>query len=95
VRSLANHFVRLHGLGLEVGQGTPPERAIERLRPMVHFRRRDKVRAALGRWPPARCERALGRLLQAELACKTTGAPDLLLCRQAALELSRAAVTAR
>jgi DNA polymerase III subunit delta len=91
VRALANHFVRLQGLALEVERGTPAERAIERVRPMIHFRRRDKVRAALRRWPPARCGRALGRLIAAEIACKTTGSPDLLVCRQAALDLCRAA----
>jgi DNA polymerase III subunit delta len=95
VRSLANHFVRLQGLALEVERGTPAERAIERVRPAIHFRRRDKVRAALRRWPPARCGRALGRLLEAEIACKTTGSPDLLVCRQVALDLCRADGAAR
>lgn len=92
VRALANHLVRLQRLALQVERGEPAHKAIDQARPPIHFRRKDRVRAALGRWPAAKAAAALELLIEAELACKTTGRPADLVCRQAALELCRAAV---
>jgi DNA polymerase-3 subunit delta len=98
LRALANHVTRLHALALQVEAGTPLEEVIERARPPIHFRRRDSVGAELRRWPAARAATALGQLLEAEIACKTTGSPAVALCRRAALGvclLSRAPVEAK
>lgn len=91
VRALANHFGRLQRFVLQVAAGEPPDRVIDRARPPVHFRRKDKVKAALRRWPAGRCATALARLIELEIACKTTGSPADLLCRAAVLDLARAA----
>jgi DNA polymerase-3 subunit delta len=91
VRSLANHFARLHRFALLVERGEAAERVIEQARPPVHFRRKAAVGAALRRWRSRPAGRALARLLEAELACKRTGWPAELLCREVALDLCRAA----
>jgi DNA polymerase-3 subunit delta len=83
VRAQANHFARLHRLAALVERGEPVERVIERARPPIHFRRRSSVGAELRLWPAARAARALTRLLEAEIACKTTGWPARVLCREA------------
>jgi DNA polymerase-3 subunit delta len=87
VRALANHFARLHRLGAQLEHGEPVEQVIERARPPIHFRRKGSVRAELRSWPAARAARALARLLEAELGCKTTGWPAHALCQQAAFAL--------
>jgi DNA polymerase-3 subunit delta len=83
VRAQANHFARLHRLAALVERGEPLERVIERARPPIHFRRKGSVRAELRLWSAARAARVLARLLEAEIACKTTGWPARLLCREA------------
>ena len=98
VRALANHLVRLHALALQIEAGAPLEQVIERARPPIHFRRKASVSAQLRRWPAARAAAGLGRLLKAEIGCKTTGWPAAALCRRAALEVcltARAAVEDR
>ncbi len=85
LRALANHVTRLHALALQIEAGEPLEQVIERARPPIHFRRKPSVRAELRRWPAARAAAALGRLLEAEIGCKTTGRPAVALCRRAAL----------
>jgi DNA polymerase-3 subunit delta len=91
VRSLANHFARLQRFALQIERGEAAERVIDQARPPVHFRRKAAAGAALRRWRSRPAGLALGRLLEAELACKRTGWPAELLCREVALELCRKA----
>ena len=83
VRAQANHFARLHRLAALVERGEPVERVLERARPPIHFRRKSSVRAELRLWSAERAARALARLIEAEIACKTTGWPARALCREA------------
>jgi DNA polymerase III subunit delta len=83
VRAQANHFARLHRLAALLERGEPLERVIERARPPIHFRRKSSVRAELRLWSAERAARALARLIEAEIACKTTGWPARALCREA------------
>jgi DNA polymerase III subunit delta len=83
VRAQANHFARLHRLAALIERGEPVERVIERARPPIHFRRKASVRAELRLWPAARSARVLARLLEAEIACKTTGWPARVICQEA------------
>lgn len=91
VRALANHFVRLQRFALLAARGEAIERVVDQSRPQIHFRRRDKVKAALRRWSAPRAAGALERLLEAELMCKTTGYPAPLICRHVAMTLAREA----
>ncbi|MGH6896837.1 MAG: DNA polymerase III subunit delta, partial [Geminicoccaceae bacterium] len=83
VRAQANHFARLHRLAALIERGEPVEQVIARARPPIHFRRKDSVKAELRRWPAARAARVLAGLLEAEIACKTTGWPARVLCQHA------------
>ena len=87
VRALANHFARLHRLAAMVEGGELLEQVIERARPPIHFRRKSSVRGELRLWPAARAARALARLLDAEIACKTTGWPARVICQEALFAL--------
>jgi DNA polymerase-3 subunit delta len=94
IRAQANHFVRLRRLAAEVARGASPAQAIERARPPIHFRRKSDVAAALERWSGGRVTLVLGRLLEAEIACKTTGLPAAVICRHALLAACMAAAAA-
>jgi DNA polymerase-3 subunit delta len=83
VRAQANHLARLHRLAALVERGEPVERVIERARPPIHFRRKSSVHAQLRLWSAARAARVLARLLEAEIACKTTGWPARVICQEA------------
>lgn len=89
LRSVANHLARLHHLAGGVAAGEAIASVLAKARPPVHFRRKDSFRAELARWSTAGLARALGRLIAAEIACKTTGQPDDLLCRTALLTICR------
>ena len=83
VRALANHFARLHRLAAMVERGDGVEQVIERARPPLHFRRKGSVRSELRLWSAGARARALARLLDAEIACKTTGWPARVICQEA------------
>jgi DNA polymerase-3 subunit delta len=85
VRALANHFGRLYALACQVAEGEPVDRAIEKARPPIIMRRRAGFKNALRRWPAAALAVQSGRLLEAEIGCKTTGRPAAELCRAVAL----------
>lgn len=91
VRSLANHLVRLDRLAAETANGSSIDQVVERARPPIHFRRRERVKAALRRWPPGRAGRWLETLVEAEVQCKSTGLPAELICRDALFRIARAA----
>jgi DNA polymerase-3 subunit delta len=94
IRVLLNHVTRLRRLALLVERGDAPDRAIAQARPPVHFRRKGEVKTALRRWSSASLGAAQARLLAVETACKTTGRPDGLLCREAAFAICRHAAAA-
>ncbi|MDH3662280.1 MAG: DNA polymerase III subunit delta [Alphaproteobacteria bacterium] len=89
IRTLLNHITRLYRLALLVERGEPVERAIGQARPPIHFRRKADVKTALRRWNGRHLRAAQAKLLGAEMACKTTGRPDVLLCREAIFSLCR------
>ncbi|MGI9499261.1 MAG: DNA polymerase III subunit delta [Geminicoccaceae bacterium] len=91
VRTLLNHVTRLRRLALLVERGESIDRAIGQARPPIHFRRKADVRTALRRWNGQDLSAAQSKLLSTELACKTTGRPDVLLCREALLSICRLA----
>jgi DNA polymerase III subunit delta len=92
VRSLANHVARLHRLALQAEREGSIDRVLDQTRPPIHFRRSDSFKAELRRWSSGALASALERLLEAEIACKTTGFPAALLCREAALAVCRDAM---
>ena len=72
----------------ELDKGGTAEAAIAAARPPVFFRAKPAVHTALLRWRTPELTAALGRLVEAELACKRTGAAAPLICRHALAELA-------
>lgn len=91
LRAVSRHLLRLHQAGLAIAAGGDAERAVKALRPPVHFRLVERFLRQARRWPPGQLALAMDRLLDAEMACKRTGAPDEALMRHAFLGIARAA----
>lgn len=74
---------------IQVEQGADVD-AVLSARRSLHFSVRDRHRQALSSLTAARLTGWLAALQQAELACKSTGMPDTLVCRQVLAALSPA-----
>ncbi len=95
LRAALRHFQRLHLASVRLAAGARPEEAIERLRPPVFFKLRERFQGQLRRWPAARAAAALEALTEAERNAKRTGLPPDTICRDALLRLARAAAGRR
>ena len=92
IRGGMMHLQRLHRVRLAMAEtGASATDAVRSARPPVFFRRQGAFTRALGLWPPEALAGALAYLSDAERACKRTGAPDEVLCRNAVLTLARRA----
>lgn len=88
LRAASNHLLRAQMAMASLDTGASIDMALRNLRPPVHFSRAQLFRKQLGLWDSIRIARALDMLLEAEMACKTTGAPDHSLCRRALLQVA-------
>ena len=89
LRATARHMQRLQlAKGLIAG-GKSVEDAAKALRPPVFYKRLGQFKSQLTLWPIHRTMAALDVLTEAELGCKSTGAPDHAICAQALAELAR------
>lgn len=95
LRAVARHFERLHAVGGNIAAGKTADAAIAGLRPPLFFKLRDAFRAQLRRWPPSRAAIVIDRLIDAEVACKSAGAPDAAICGNILLTIARGAATQR
>lgn len=95
LRAATRHFQRLHYVSGMVSGGDSLDHAMGALRPKVFFKYTPAFRSQLGRWPPRRIASALEILLDAERACKTTGAPAPAICARALMRLAHAANSGR
>lgn len=86
------HVERLHLARAHMDAGSSAEQAMMKLKPPVFFRSADRFRRQLSAWEPARLAAALHALLEADIACKSTAAPDEALAHRA---LARVAAAAR
>jgi DNA polymerase-3 subunit delta len=91
LRAAQRHFSRLHLAASEIEGGASVDAVIKGVRPPLFFRATDSFKAALRLWTPSRLERVLERLLEAELAAKSTGAPDEVLVTHLLFEIAQAA----
>jgi DNA polymerase-3 subunit delta len=83
LRAAQRHFARLHLALGRIEAGMSPGDAVKAVRPPLFFKAADRFREALSRWTAERAGEALARLVEAEAACKRTGAPDAALCGEA------------
>ncbi len=88
LRAAINHFMRLARVAELRRQGEPLDRALGKLRPPVHFKRKRSFEFQLGVWKPPILSQAIDLLLAAEAKCKTTGNPDTLICADTFVKLS-------
>ncbi len=95
LRAVSRALQRLLPLRHGLDRGEPLERLLAAAKPPLHFRTRAVFAACLPQWDTRRLIATLARLQEAELACKTTGAPAELVCRQTLLEAGRRREPAR
>jgi DNA polymerase-3 subunit delta len=88
LRAVQRHFTRLHLCAGLVASGQDAEGAMMRLRPPVFWKEKDRFRAQLRRWPADLLSEALVRLLDAEIACKTSSPIADTLAGQCLVEIA-------
>lgn len=86
--AVARHFLRLHLVRGLTGRGETLDGAVKGLRPPVFWKRAESFKAQAAAWPPGALARALERLLEAEAACKQSGAVPETLCARTLLEIA-------
>lgn len=83
LRQTAAHVLRLRQLMAEVEAGRDALAAVKAVRPPIFFKLQDRVARQVRGFDAIRLADALGLLLEAEAACKRTGAPDHLVASRA------------
>ena len=86
--AVARHFQRLHLVRGLTGRGETLDGAVQGLRPPVFWKRAESFKAQATAWPPGALARALERLLEAEAACKQSGAVPDTICARTLLEIA-------
>ena len=89
LRSLQNHFRRLHMTKTKIDQGDNPESAMKSLAPPIFFKQQNAFKTQLNRWSTGGIYKVLQRLMDVEAQCKQTGMPVETLCAQAVLGISK------
>jgi DNA polymerase-3 subunit delta len=88
LRSLQNHFKRLHATNSLIEAGQSTEEALKSLQPPLFFKVKDSFTAQLRKWKGPKLEMILQKLATLEADTKKTGTPVQTLCSQAILSIS-------
>jgi DNA polymerase-3 subunit delta len=88
LRLAQRHFQRLLAARAAIDGGASAEDAVASLKPPVFFKDQRRHLAQLRRWSVPMLERAVGRLVEGERLCKTTGWPDATLCAHVLHEIA-------
>jgi DNA polymerase-3 subunit delta len=88
LRTLQNHFRRLHYTNAMIAQGKSAQEAVKSLQPPIFFKVEPAFRAQVSKWKGKKLDTVLSKLSELEAQTKTTGAPVETLCAQAILSLS-------
>ncbi|MBV8537715.1 MAG: DNA polymerase III subunit delta [Alphaproteobacteria bacterium] len=91
LRAVQRHFTRLHLCAGMIAGGRDEKGAMMALRPPVFWKEEAAFRAQLKRWSGERLGRALGRILDAEIQCKSPGAPSELVAARCLMALAMGA----
>jgi DNA polymerase-3 subunit delta len=94
LRAVQRHFTRLHLCAGMIAGGRDEKGAMMALRPPVFWKEESAFRAELKRWAAPRLSVALARLLDAEIKCKSSGAPAEAISSDCLLRLTIASPTA-
>ena len=88
LRSLMNHFRRLHMVKTRIAQGDAIEVAMKKLQPPVFFKQEAQFKAQLSQFSATALLNILERFSALEAECKKTGAPAETLIAQAIIGLT-------
>lgn len=88
LRAVSGHFIRLQTARGYLDQGQSADQAVTKLRPPVFFKAKDRFKRQLDSWGATALGTAINRLLDAEMACKRTGAPAEMITSRALFELT-------
>ena len=89
LRTLQNHFLRLHITKARMQKGESMEAAMMKLRPAVFFKVKSAFESQLNGWSLGQMEQALALLAGVEAKCKQTANEPQTLCSRAILSLSQ------
>ncbi len=89
LRSLQNHFRRLHLVQCHLEAGLGMDIAMKKLAPPVFFKQAPAFKGQVNGWSRGALESVLSKLTDLEAQCKTTGMPVEALCSQAILAISK------
>ena len=91
IRVALSHLQKLLRAKIAMQNGASSEEAMRSMRPPIFFRRTGSFAKALGRFSVDSLVATSNKLLELELACKTTGSRDETLGRYAMIVILRAA----
>lgn len=89
LRSLQNHFRRLHLVQCHLESGLDMDLAMKKLAPPVFFKQAPAFKGQVSGWSKGALDSVLSKLTDLEAQCKTTGMPVDVLCSQAILAISK------
>ncbi len=93
LRSLQNHFRRLHMCKSYMMDGMNIDSAMKKLAPPVFFKQSPMFKSQINSWSLPVLNQVLGKLTELEAQCKQTGMPAETLCSQAILAISKTRAT--
>ena len=88
LRTLQNHFRRIHYVTSKMSQGDPMDIALKSLQPPIFFKYNAAFKAQINKWRGPKLDMVMAKLADLEAQTKRTGAPVQTLCSQAILSLS-------
>lgn len=88
LRQVSSYLMRLHAVALAMKGGATVDAAMARAKVFLPFSLKPAFERQARAWTPDALERALGILLEAERACKRTGAPEEALTSRALLSIA-------
>ncbi|MFN0043863.1 MAG: DNA polymerase III subunit delta [Alphaproteobacteria bacterium] len=91
IRGAIRNLERLILVRAAVDGGAVIDEVVRALRPPVFFRHVEDFKREVRTWSRESLSRALERLLDAEVRCKSSGLPDASVCGRAFLEIATAA----
>ena len=89
LRSLQNHFRRLHMVRCYLNEGVELDAALKKLSPPVFFKQAPAFKSQGNSWSFDLLEHVMTHLRDLEAQCKQTGMPVDALCSQAILAISK------
>jgi len=95
LRAVARHLQRLHLVTNRARQGEALDSAIKSLRPPVFWKVAERFQTQARSWNSVQLATAMDRVLEAEIACKRTGAPAMSLTSRGLYEIAAHSPMAR